>query len=67
MACKVWVSEFTKYFINPMPEKLLIEKKKVILVGDCNTNILNCNTETSNHPSALLLAPQLLSSSSLKD
>lgn len=39
-----------------MPEKLLIEKKKVILVGDCNTNILNCNTETSNSIDAMYVS-----------
>ena len=40
---KVCVSEFTNDFINPLLEKLAIEKKKVILMGDYNINILNCN------------------------
>ena len=39
-----------------MPEKLLIEKKKVILMGDYNTNILNCNTEISNSIDAMYVS-----------
>ena len=37
-------------FINPLPEKLEIEKKEIILMGDCNINILNSNSnnETSD-------------------
>ena len=39
------VREFTNDFINLLLEKLATEKKEVILMGDYNINILNCNSD----------------------
>ena len=39
------LAEFTSNFINPLLEKLSHEKKEVILMGDFNINILNCDSD----------------------
>ena len=39
------VAEFTSNFINLLLEKLSHEKKEVILMGDFNINILNCDSD----------------------
>ena len=41
----VLVAEFTSDFINPILEKLSHEKKEIILMGDFNINILNCDSD----------------------
>ena len=41
----VAVSEFRCDFINPLLEKLSHEKKEIILMGDFNINILNCDSD----------------------
>ena len=52
---KVCVREFTSNFMNPLLEKLATEKKEIILMGDYNINILNCNSdnETSDFIDAM--------------
>ena len=37
------VTEFTNDYIGPLPEKLSHEKKEIILMGDFDINILNCD------------------------
>ena len=39
------VAEFTGDFINPLLEKLPHKKKEIILMGDFNINILNCDSD----------------------
>ena len=39
------VGEFTNDFLEPLLEKLSFEKKEVILIGDFNINLLNCNID----------------------
>ena len=41
----VSVGEFTNDFLEPLLEKLSFEKKEVILMGDFNINLLNCNID----------------------
>ena len=41
----VAIQEFTNGFICPLLEKLLTEKKEVILTGDYNINILNSDVD----------------------
>ena len=41
----VAIQEFTNDFICPLFEKLLTEKKEVILIGDDNINILNSDAD----------------------
>ena len=41
----VAIQEFTNDFICPLFEKLLTEKKEVILIGDYNINILNSDAD----------------------
>ena len=41
----VAIQEFTNDFICPLLEKLLTEKKEVILMGDYNINILNSDVD----------------------
>ena len=41
----VSVGEFTDGFLEPLLEKLAFEKKEVILMGDFNINLLNCNID----------------------
>ena len=43
----VSVGEFTNDFLEPLLEKLSFEKKEVILMGDFNINLLNCNIDKS--------------------
>ena len=43
----VSVGEFTNDFLEPLLEKLCFEKKEVILMGDFNINLLNCNMDKS--------------------
>ena len=38
------VAEFTSDFINLLPEKLSHERKEIILMGDFNINIFNCES-----------------------
>ena len=42
---KVSISEFTNDFISPLLEKLQLEKKEIILMGDFNINLLNNDTD----------------------
>ena len=37
----VLITELTKNYIDPLPEKLSCEKKEIILMGDFNMNLLN--------------------------
>ena len=39
------ISEFMSNFINPRLENLATEKKRIIVMGDYNINILNCNSD----------------------
>ena len=41
----VAIQEFTNDFICPLLEKLLTEKKEVILMGDCNINFLSSDVD----------------------
>ena len=43
----VSVGEFTNDFLETLVEKLSFEKKEVILMGDFNINLLNCNIDKS--------------------
>ena len=42
---KVPVSEFANDFLSPLLEKLNQEKKEIVLMGDFNVNILNCEND----------------------
>ena len=39
------VTEFTNDYMGPLLEKLSREKKEIILMGDFNINILNCDSD----------------------
>ena len=39
------VTEFRNYYMGPLLEKLSREKKEIILMGDFNINILNCDSD----------------------
>ena len=41
----VSVTEFTNDYIGPLLEKLSLEQKEIILIGDFNINILNCGSD----------------------
>ena len=41
----VSVGEFTNDFLEPLLEKLYFKKKEIILMGDFNINLLNCNMD----------------------
>ena len=45
----VSVCEFTNDFLEPLLEKLSFKQKEVILMGDFNINLLNCNIDKSIH------------------
>ena len=51
----VSVGEFINDFLEPLLEKLSFEKKEVILMGNFNINLLNCNIDknTSDHVDTL--------------
>ena len=51
----VSVGAFTNDFLEPLLGKFSIEKKEVILIGDFNLNLLNCNIDknTSNYVDTL--------------
>ena len=36
---------FTNDFINPLLEKLATKNREIMLMGDYNINILNCNSD----------------------
>ena len=39
------VGEFTNDVLEPLLEKLYLEEKELILMGDFNINFLNCNVD----------------------
>ena len=39
------ISEFNSDFLVPLLNKISLEKKKVILLGDYNINLLNCDSD----------------------
>ena len=43
---KVSIKEFLNDYLEPLLIKLSFEEKEVILMGNFNINLLNCNTDT---------------------
>ena len=38
------IDEFNNQFLSPMLEKVSFENKEVYLMGDCNIDLLNCES-----------------------